>query len=398
MTTDTKNKAWTCCGWNLDDLAGNHGQAGVWKFCPECGRSRPKPEPVTGEDKQLAWELFNAGEQARYGHGHRAAPFCVWNQREKAEGLAMASRARALLATEPAPLTDAEIDEVVSWWFNRGSSRSAREAIVESARRQRRKTSPAQPEPAPAKAQPDEPSAAPSNWISHGVCPECKRDVMGPPNCGCNGTLYHHECWEKLKMPPEPSPAPSPETTALDAWLDSHDVMQSTRSEVRHCYRSDLARELAAILAERDAPTVPPPKWDGSVKPSPCCHGLLNCETCQWLGGFSVEYQQLERRTASAPDLDAPTAPPPQGAGTANEPKMTELDGVPRWEPSWGQNFIGIYGVMTGNPTSGAWVKRGEALDAARQDAIDHAESVAGPLRARIAALELQLAEAKGGR
>jgi hypothetical protein len=46
-------------------------------------------------------------------------------------------------------------------------------------------------------------------------------------------------------------------TIALDAWLDSRDVMQSTRSEVRHCYRSDLARATKGLRertekAERD--------------------------------------------------------------------------------------------------------------------------------------------------
>jgi hypothetical protein len=56
-----------------------------------------KPDPEMTADDVLAWELFNASEQATFGKEHTAAPFQTWNRREKQEGRAMAARARELL-------------------------------------------------------------------------------------------------------------------------------------------------------------------------------------------------------------------------------------------------------------------------------------------------------------
>jgi hypothetical protein len=48
---------------------------------------------------------------------------------------------------------------------------------------------------------------APEGWVSHGKCGLCREDVMGPPNEGKNGQLWHPLCWVKFEGGEDPKPA-----------------------------------------------------------------------------------------------------------------------------------------------------------------------------------------------
>jgi hypothetical protein len=281
MTTDTKTEAtiWHCadCNRQLDELD---------NYCGNCGKARPAPEPAMTDDERKAWELLSAAAKAC---GETAPPWNELSAHEKSGALAILARARALLATEPEPLTAAELTDVAATWQSRhpGAMDSDRtwamiNLACDVAEAQRRRTRPAQPKPAPAKApwflgythrnelspasmeqleqwyEDRHSQATLANTIGSKEynIPLPLRLVLDEVAAKALGRDLAPEPATPAMAPPEPQPAPSPEaeTTALDAWLDSHDVMQSTRSEVRHCYRSDLYRATQALRerAEKD--------------------------------------------------------------------------------------------------------------------------------------------------
>jgi hypothetical protein len=154
----------------------------------------------------------------------------------------------------------------------------------------------------------------------------------------------------------------------------------------------NLARELAAILAERDAS---PPSHGAGEHQDPemdRLNGIRELELFlrDTIGGeprrgVVCGSVRLEPSTGELTFLSAPTAPE-----TAGE-VMTSLRHVMTYENY--RTPSGETGMRAGD---GPWIRREAAMIAARADQRAAAESVAGPLRAQIAELEAVLRRVAG--
>jgi hypothetical protein len=116
-------------------------------------------------------------------------------------------------------------------------------------------------------------------------------------------------------------------------------------------------------------------------------HSDGETQLSQWYPRLACERLASELAAILA-ERDAPTVPPPQEAGPAAEPLLANLFSAQRY----GHHPNSTFQMLP--DWNGSYLDRNSSFAAARLDAIAHAESVAGPLRARIAALESQLAEA----
>ncbi len=230
-TDDTDGPFWSCsCGTVFDAW---------WKFCGDCGKPRPKPEPpAMSEEERLVSTLPEEFKQAARDY---------------------LARARAPLAVEVVPLTASELAEVVDTWEQRHRGEMERDPrwakmnlacdVVEA---QRKKLRPApKAEPAPSKGPTVEPPAHLCEDCGERLVAEERRHWARPV---CDVCLPPGN--RAKERPPEP-PAPSveTETPALDALKkypmgDAPVVDWYDAELVRTAYRSDLSRATAAKARE----------------------------------------------------------------------------------------------------------------------------------------------------
>jgi hypothetical protein len=288
--TKTENECcWACADGmrDFDEVCRRKG-APVFDRCPNCGKPRPQPEPAMSEEERLAAELADVWvNKVREFHGEPLCHLDSLDQYGKCDvpaWLAVAARARALLATEPEPLTPDECGAIVDRIFGPDRSKPATakwydalDLVMEAADAQRRKQRPV--------AEPVDVAAIAVTARRHAlteamliVRQEGGREPTGDVKAIADRLSVLYDGPAPAKVPTveqvapgvqvvhgvksvfsEPSPAPSQEvgTPALDELFDVNSpgrliACMDEIDRVRDAYRSDTAalRERAENLQE----------------------------------------------------------------------------------------------------------------------------------------------------